>query len=149
MYHDADGITWMGVPDGLVRYDNSVKKNYSQEYSALIHKVIISKGKDSAIFYGAYSNDSGIVTLSQPDKFKPSLPYSENSLIFTYAALDFEDESSMLFSYRLEGSDAQHAQWSAWKNETKATYTYLPEGHYFFHVKAKNIFGDICTISTP
>jgi len=141
MYHDADGITWMGVPDGLVRYDNSVKKNYSQEYSALIHKVIISKGKDSAIFYGAYSNDSGIVTLSQPDKFKPSLPYSENSLIFTYAALDFEDESSMLFSYRLEGSDAQHAQWSAWKNETKATYTYLPEGHYFFHVKAKNIFG--------
>src|ERR1700739_2247849 len=47
----------------------------------------------------------------------------------------------MLYSYRLEGSDAQHAQWSDWKNETKATYTYLPEGHYFFHVKAKNIFG--------
>ncbi len=141
MYHDGDGITWMGVPDGLVRYDKGVIKNYNQEYLALIHKVIISKGKDSTIFYGAYSNDSGVVALLQPDKFKPSLPYAENSLIFTYAATDFEDEASLLYSYRLEGSDAQHAQWSAWKNETKATYTYLPEGHYFFHVKAKNIFG--------
>ena len=141
IYHDRNGITWMGGPDGISRYDKEVKKDYDQDYFALIHKVIISKGKDSTMFYGAYSNDSGIVSLLQPDKFKPSLPYSENSLIFTYSAPNFEDESSMLYSYRLEGSDAQHAQWSAWKNETKATYTYLPEGHYFFHVKAINIFG--------
>ncbi|MGP8217579.1 MAG: SpoIIE family protein phosphatase [Bacteroidia bacterium] len=141
MYHDNNGITWLGGPDGITRYDRGIQKNYDKDFYTLIHKVIISKGKDSTIFFGAYSNDSGTVSVLQPDKLKLQLPYAFNSLIFTYAAPDFEDESSLLYSYRLEGSDAQHAQWSDWKNETKATYTYLPEGHYFFHVKAKNIFG--------
>lgn len=142
MFHDNDGVTWLGGPDGLVRYDSKVQKNYERDYYTLIRKVIVSHGRgDSTIFYGAYSNDSGVVSLIQSDKFKPSLPYVDNSLVFTYAAPDFEDESSMLYSYRLEGSDAAHAQWSLWKNETKANYTYLPEGHYYFHVKAKNIFG--------
>jgi serine phosphatase RsbU (regulator of sigma subunit) len=136
IYHDADGITWLGGPDGIIRYDAGIVKNYDQGYLALVRKVIL--GKDSVIFSGNYLNDSGLVSLNQPELLKPHLKYSFNSFTFHFAATDFEDESVNVYSYYLEGFDKQ---WSAWKNENKAVYTNLPEGQYFFRVKAKNIHG--------
>jgi len=140
-YFDNGGIAWLGGQDGVFRYDSRIKKNYDQEYYALVRKVMVSKGKDSTVFFGTYSDDSGHVSAIQPERLKLNLPFSLNSLTFFYAAPDFEDEASTQYSYRLEGSDEQHSQWSEWKNETKAPYTFLHEGHYIFHVKARNIFG--------
>ncbi|HTA83292.1 MAG TPA: SpoIIE family protein phosphatase [Bacteroidia bacterium] len=137
---DDDGIAWLGGQDGVFRYDNKIQKNYNPVYNALVRKVIVSKGKDSTIFSGTYSDDSGHVSLDQPERLKLSLPFAFNSLTFYYAATDFEDESSTQYRYRLEGSDEQHSQWSDWKNETKAPYTFLHEGHYIFHVEARNVF---------
>ncbi|MFI5149776.1 MAG: SpoIIE family protein phosphatase [Bacteroidia bacterium] len=136
VYHDKDGITWLGGPDGIFRYNHLIGKNYNQNFQALVRKVIL--GKDSVLFSGTNFNDSGFVSLSQPEKLKPRLHYSFNSFTFHYAAPDFEDESATLYSCFLEGFDKQ---WSGWKNESKAVYTNLPEGKYFFRVKAMNMFG--------
>jgi serine phosphatase RsbU (regulator of sigma subunit)/ligand-binding sensor domain-containing protein len=136
VFHDKDGITWLGGPDGIFRYNNRISKNYHQDYQALVRKVIL--GKDSVIFSGTNFNDSGFVSLSQPEKLKPRLHYSFNSFTFHFAAPDFEDETATLYSYMLEGFDKQ---WSGWKNESKAVYTNLPEGKYFFRVKAMNMYG--------
>jgi len=136
MHHDSDGITWLGGPDGLYRYNSNVKKNYDQDYYALIRKVII--GKDSTIFSGTYSDDSGHTSVIQSDLMKPSLRFAFNSIVFHFAAPTFDDEASILYSYYLEGFENN---WSDWKNENHKEYTNLSEGHYIFHVKAKNIFG--------
>ncbi len=136
VFHDTDGITWLGGFDGLFRFDGNIEKNYDQKYLSFVRKVIL--GKDSILFGGAYFNDSGFVSFDQPEKLKPFLHYSYNSLTFQFAAPNFEDESATQYSCFLEGFDKQ---WSGWKNETKAVYTNLPEGDYHFRVKAKNIFG--------
>jgi serine phosphatase RsbU (regulator of sigma subunit)/ligand-binding sensor domain-containing protein len=139
-YYDSNGITWIGGQDGIFRYDDKIKKDYDASFNALVRKVVVSKGKDSTIFYGTYTDDSGNVSLVQPERLKLSLPFSFNSLTFYYAAPDFQDESATMYRYRLEGSDEQHSNWSEWNNETKAPYTFLHEGHYVFHVEAKNVF---------
>jgi serine phosphatase RsbU (regulator of sigma subunit) len=136
VFHDADGITWLGGSDGLFRFDPKVEKNYDQKYLALVRKVIL--GKDSVLFAGTYFNDSGFVSTDQPEKLKPHLRYSYNSLTFQFAAPNFEDESVTQYSSFLEGFDKQ---WSGWKNETKSVYTNLPEGEYYFRVKARSVFG--------
>ncbi|HXC03768.1 MAG TPA: hypothetical protein VNZ86_03400, partial [Bacteroidia bacterium] len=36
LFHDKDGITWLGGPDGIYRYNNLINKNYNQNFQALI-----------------------------------------------------------------------------------------------------------------
>ena len=137
MFHDANGVTWIGGPDGIARYDKRIQKNYNQEYHALIRKVVV--GKDSTIFAGTYFTDSGRISLTQPDRLMPSIKFIYNTLDLYFAAPDFEDESATQYSYYLEGFDKG---WSIWKHDVKAHYTNLPEGQYFFRVKARNIYGN-------
>jgi serine phosphatase RsbU (regulator of sigma subunit)/ligand-binding sensor domain-containing protein len=136
LFHDEDGITWLGGPDGLFRFNLNIEKNYDLPYQTLVRKVTL--GKDSVLFAGTYSDDSGFVSLPQPERLKPVLHYSFNSFTFQFAAPNFEEESATVYSFFLEGFDKQ---WSSWKNENKAVYTNLPEGHYYFRVKAQNMFG--------
>jgi len=133
--HDKDGITWLGGPGGIYRYNSNIKKDYEKEFHAMIRKVDI--GEDSTIFWGAYYDENNALTLTQSDKLKPVLPYEFNSLNFIYSAPSFEMESHLLFSHYLEGFEKH---WSVWKKEAKANYTNLPEGKYRFRVKAINIF---------
>jgi serine phosphatase RsbU (regulator of sigma subunit)/ligand-binding sensor domain-containing protein len=138
LFHDADGVTWLGGrgKEGLLRFDENRVNDYDRDFHSLVRKVIL--GKDSVIFAGTNFNDSGYVAVEQPDCLKPKLRYSFNSLTFQFSAPNFEDEASTLYSYFLDGFDKQ---WSGWKNEKKAVYTNLPEGRYFFRVKALNVFG--------
>ncbi|MFH1320499.1 MAG: SpoIIE family protein phosphatase [Bacteroidota bacterium] len=135
IYHDDNGITWLGGPGGLFRYDANVEKNYKQDFHSLIRKVIL--GEDSIIFWGAYFEKDGTITLNQPDHLKPILPYAHNSITFEFAAQSYEGESANRYRYFLEGFDKE---WTDWKDETKTGYTNLPEGDYYFRVKAKNTY---------
>lgn len=135
IYHDNGAVTWLGGPDGLYRYDGKIANNHNADYNTLIRNVYI--GKDSLIFAGTYCDEQGIASLTQPEFLKPSIKFMYNSLIFEYSSASYESEADNVFSYYLEGFDKQ---WSGWKNETKAVYTNLPEGNYFFRVKSKNVF---------
>jgi diguanylate cyclase (GGDEF) domain len=63
------------------------------------------------------------------------LSWRENSIAFDFAALDYRDPSSNLYSYRLEGFDSN---WSAPSVSHSANYTNLPGGRYIFRVRAAN-----------
>jgi serine phosphatase RsbU (regulator of sigma subunit) len=145
IYPDENGITWLGGPDGLLRYDAKVKKDFSQPFYALIRKVQV--GKDT-IFGGNFyeKKDSlNIPVTEQPDFLKPSLEYFQSSMLFCYSATNFEDEQKNLFSFYLEGFDKD---WSDWSTKFEKEYTNLKEGNYIFRVKAKNIYGTISIEST-
>jgi len=126
----------MGGDEGLYRYDGSINKDFNIPYSALIRNISLSRG--DLVFGGTYFNEGGFSSLEQPGVLTPSLPFSENSLVFNYAAQSGTDETFLEFSYFLEGNDDD---WSSWTNETKKEYTNLHEGEYIFRVKAKNIYG--------
>ena len=143
LHHDKDGITWMGGPEGLFRFDPYIEKDYEQEYNTLIRKVTL--GHDSIIFFGTYYDNNSLQTTIQPEILIPVLAYKYNSLTFEYSAPVNEDNSPMLFSYYLEGYEIN---WSDWSTDTKNRYTNLHEGSYIFHVRSKNLYEKIGNQST-
>lgn len=146
--HFNDGI-WFGTSAGLYFYDETINKNFYQDFNALIYKIVGSN--DSVVFYGNYYEAQGkkdtfsLVSLQQPSELKNSFQYSENCFTFFFASPYYESDEKPLFSYILEGYDKS---WSQWSSETKKEYTNLHEGNYVFKVKAKNIFGKESAICT-
>ncbi len=135
MYHDTNGITWLGGSEGLFRYDASIKKKYDNEFICQIRKVRL--GEDSTIFDGAFYNEQGWVSMEQSPALQPILDYQYNWLIFNYSAMNVDVEHPTRYSYKLDGYDKK---WSEWTTETKKEYTNLPENEYVFRVKAKNVY---------
>jgi len=139
IFPDENGITWLGTPDGLIRYDATIKKDFSIPFYVHIRSIIINK--DSVLFGGNYyvsKNGINTPTSSQPDSLKPQLKYTYNTLTFNYSCTSYSDEQLNSFSYYLEGHDPD---WSDWSTKKDKEYTDLKEGTYIFHVKAKNIYG--------
>lgn len=138
IYPDENGITWLGAPDGLLRYDAMIKKDFTVPFYA--HIRLLQTGKDS-LFGGNFyrkENDITIPVTSQEEFLKRTLNYSNNSLTFYYSATNYSDNKNNTFSYFLEGHETE---WSAWSKKTEKEYTDLKEGSYIFHVKAKSIYG--------
>jgi signal transduction histidine kinase/ligand-binding sensor domain-containing protein len=125
------GIVWFGIDGGIVRYNQSVEKNYTLDYSVLIRRVSV---KDSLIFDGEYQNSKKKVLLI------PELKYSLNQLRFEFAAPYYDGQSAIKYQTFLEGFDKT---WSEWTNETKKDYTNLSEGEYHFRVRAKNLYNHL------
>jgi signal transduction histidine kinase/ligand-binding sensor domain-containing protein len=134
-----DGTVFLGTGYGLLQYNPSVETNFNVPYYTLIRRVYT---KDSLLFGGE--------ELNYPYATKTdgkAIHYSQNNMVFHFAATYFEDPENTNYSYRLIGSDKN---WSAWSTDHKKEYTNLPEGRYIFQVKSKNqyqVAGSIASYS--
>jgi serine phosphatase RsbU (regulator of sigma subunit)/ligand-binding sensor domain-containing protein len=138
IFPDEKNITWLGGPDGLLRYDARVRKNFSIPFYAHIRNI---KSLNDTLFGGNfYVNQNGINTpiTNQLNYLKPILNYINNSLTFEFSATSYSDEQNNKFSYYLEGHEKV---WSDWSTKKDKEYSDLDEGDYIFHVKAKSIYG--------
>lgn len=142
IYQDAGGICWFGTSEGLIRYDIGNSRDYSARFPVLIRRVVITRS-DSVLFSGRYyiSDTTGFRIVSvQPQSLKPLLRFADNSLRFDFSASFFEHTDKMMFSCRLEGYDPA---WKNWEHKYYQEYTNLHEGSYVFHVKARNVYGQV------
>jgi ligand-binding sensor domain-containing protein/two-component sensor histidine kinase len=64
-----------------------------------------------------------------------TLPYAHNQLFFEFKVSGISANQGVSYQYILEGEDKE---WSAWGNNTTATYNNLYEGRYTFKVRAMN-----------
>ncbi|MFK7847566.1 MAG: response regulator [Rhodothermales bacterium] len=126
VYPDTTGIVWFGGSDGIARFDATIKKDHTIDFTTLIRR-IATVPSDSLIYGGTSS--------SQP--MYPSLPYKENSLRLEYAATSYDGSVAKLYQYKLEGFDPD---WSPWTTEAKKDYTNISAGSYTFRVRAQNIY---------
>jgi serine phosphatase RsbU (regulator of sigma subunit)/ligand-binding sensor domain-containing protein len=142
IYQDAEGICWFGTSEGLIRYEISNSRDYSARFPVLLRRVIVTSS-DSVLCSGRYyiSDTTGFRIVSeQPLSFKPQLRFADNSLRFDFSASFFEHVDKMMFSCRLEGFDPG---WKSWEHKYYQEYTNLHEGSYVFHVRARNVYGQI------
>ncbi|MFZ6819901.1 diguanylate cyclase [Undibacterium sp. Ji22W] len=146
LFAHPQGGVWM-PSEVLTRVEPDAKKNYTQDFLALIRRVT-TNGKH-VIFSGSFAeHGSGIqnaATVFQTQQNKSQilqLPYEQNALIFEFSAPFFEKPGTLRFQYQLSGFDSQ---WSEWDSATAKEYTNIPEGQYRFKVRAKNIYG----VQTP
>ena len=131
-----ENVTWFGGPDGLFRYDASIKSNSDKNFKTLIRSIYSNNDTLFGGYYGFDNNGKAVYT--QPESFIPKITYKNNNISFEYAALSFDNEKENVYSFYLEGFDAV---WSSWSIESKKSYTNLYEGTYTFHIKSKNIYG--------
>ncbi len=123
-YHDesvASGGPYISVMDGfgnMIEFYNGVglyiNKSEEKNYPLLISSVAIS---GQSHYYN----------------FPTELPYSQNSFIFNYAALNFKDPKQTTYEHFLEGFDKV---WSKASTLPFAEYQNLPFGKYTFKVRA-------------
>lgn len=139
IYPDDFGVVWLGGPEGLIRYNPGIEKNYDQQFTALIRRVHF-KG-DSLVFDGAFSDSLHTASLLQNKRLIPKLPFENNSISFEFSATDYNIKGELKYQYKLEGYDKT---WSVWTSEIKKEYTNLPDGKFIFKVRAKNVYDSIC-----
>lgn len=142
IYHEPNGITWLGSAYGLLRFDHNFFKQYDFPFKVRISRIVTG---NKPIFEGYFTGGEGKIVVDQPETFIPELPYSKNNLLFEFAAPTYFDESGTKYSYILEG---QSDEWSDWSTLGKATFTNIHEGKYVFKVKATNIYGTESGITT-
>lgn len=134
IFPDKNGLVWISTSEGLFVYNSNSDIVPQYSFKSLIRKVI---NGDSVIFAGTYFV-KGKVSLKQPETFKPTFDYKNNSIIFHYASPYYLEEKETQYYTFLQGFDKD------WSKPTKITfkeYTNLREGDYTFKVKAKNIYG--------
>jgi serine phosphatase RsbU (regulator of sigma subunit) len=139
---DADNILWASCEQAIYRFDLSIPQNLHSDYHTLIRQVTVNNQK--VVFSGNYysSNlrykDQYLKSSAvQPTELIIRLPFSDNSITFEFCATWYEHAHKNLFQYMLSGFNTD---WSSWQKEGKAQFTNIPEGHYCFMARAKNIF---------
>ncbi|TLP80252.1 ATP-binding protein [Maribacter sp. ACAM166] len=127
LYSEEDGIVWIGSGQGLLRYDRSVSS--------------IPKTNFPVMMRGVFAGSDTLNHLTQGiDDDLVDLPYSQNSLRFTYAAQFFQQEQRTTYQTFLEGFESD---WTDWNRSSYKEYTNLSWGTYTFRVRAKNVFNEI------
>jgi DNA-binding CsgD family transcriptional regulator len=128
-----------GGKDGFIHYDPTMVLNRKSDFKTIIRKVSATHETDSVLFFGNYVSHDTITTIQLPG-YQPELPYQSNSLRFTFAATSYEGNGQPMFQHYLENYESD---WSDWSPDTQKEYTNLKEGRYIFHVRAKNLNGQI------
>lgn len=136
IYHENNGVTWLGGNHGLFRYDDFAKPELSKDFNALIRKV--TAGHDKILFRGNYIDVLNQIVFEQPKNRVPVIQYDLNTVGFQFSAHSHEGKSIKSFSYFLKGFDKK---WTPYKDETSVKFTNLKEGDYTFRVKGKNLYG--------
>jgi serine phosphatase RsbU (regulator of sigma subunit)/ligand-binding sensor domain-containing protein len=127
IYHDEEGLTWMGGPKGLYRFDPSNEFNSVYNYALHVRKILVGDE-----IYAHYYNPSDSSDI-------PTFAFSSTQFSFEFSAPNFFDEKNNQFSFYLEGLN-EH--WSEWQSQPIISYTNLLEGKYTLKVKARDIYGN-------
>ncbi len=135
IYETPDRRIWFGGQDGLIVFNSKSKKDYNKPFYNIISKITIAK--DSLLFGGVFLSSNNEILLNQSNENINQHEYQFNSFTFEFSSISFEDEKNNRYKWFLEGYDNE---WTNWTNESKVSYTNLPEGRYTFHLISKNIY---------
>jgi PAS domain S-box-containing protein len=127
------GELFFGGVNGLISFfPDSIAEN------TIIPPVVLT---DFKIFNKSIINNkkqAGVISKPIPILDEVRLPYSQNVITFTYAALNYIQPERNQYAYKMEGFDLSSAGWNYVGNQREATYTNLEPGTYTFRVIASN-----------
>ncbi|MEZ4792435.1 MAG: triple tyrosine motif-containing protein [Gelidibacter sp.] len=119
-YKDANGQLYFGGLDGVNWFDpNTLTKNEAKP------KTVISKFE----IFGRECPMAPNITL----------PYNQNTVTFTFAALHFSQPDQNLYKYKLVNHDSD---WTFPDHNNVAHYTNLPPNNYTLLVLSSNYDGE-------
>ncbi len=129
-----------GSKEGFIHYDPKKEPTKDSRFQTLIRRVtIVNSGQDSVLYYG-----NGIQQEDVEKQAMIELSFAQNSIHFRYAATTYEG-NEIQYQYYLENYEKD---WSDWTGTSQKEYTNLREGRYVFHVRARNVNGQISSESS-
>jgi len=129
MYPEENGLSWFGGPNGLLKYDPSVKLQNLDPWPTLIRQVTTKD--DSVLFSGGVA--------------QTILPYKYNSLRFEFSAPFYSALGENQYRYMLDGFEETYSDWAT---QSHKEYTNIPKGNYVFRVQARNVYNRISKEAT-
>ncbi|HEY0677472.1 MAG TPA: triple tyrosine motif-containing protein [Chitinophagaceae bacterium] len=128
--YDANNIFVAGE-EGFYHINYEQYRGIREKIPMLLSGVRISNKRDSTIF-GGHVSSNGKDNLVNSEE--PEIRYSWNTIHFEYSSPLYGKQSSIEYSYMLEGLDKT---WLPWSRKTEKDYAYLSPGTYTFMVKAR------------
>ncbi|WP_448518255.1 SpoIIE family protein phosphatase [Rhodoflexus sp.] len=138
LYTGDSSAIWFSDIGGIYRYERRSDISTDFTFQTLIRRVSI--GQDSVIFNGNFADKDGLAVLEQGTIFSPDLPYELNRIRFDFTATAFNSPYATYFQTKLDGLETD---WETWNDSRSKEYTNLAAGHYVFHVRARDVFGNI------
>ncbi|WP_375581382.1 two-component regulator propeller domain-containing protein [Marivirga tractuosa] len=129
--------------EGFIHFDNAIPKLQDINFDVIFTKVSILNSTDSIITYGRQM-DGEKVTFNQLNT-EIEIPFKENSIRIEYSAPYMNGQFENEYQFWLENNEYGYSNWSI---RTAKEYTNLKEGTYIFHVRAKNIHGQLSNVAT-
>lgn len=124
---------FIGSMNGFFHYNPLMENESSHQFKTMIRRVDITMPKDSILTYSV-NPDTAIRT---------TIAYNNNSLRFHFAALFYEDAQMNQYQFYLRPKGDKTENWSSWQQVSYKDYNNLREGDYEFHVRSKNVYGDM------
>lgn len=125
-----DGAMYFGAVNGLTYFHPDQVKAFESEPEVHFTNFRLF---NEPVLPGEKSVLQRDIDLTQ----KITLKYKQNVISFDFIAVDFHSRGKNKFFYYMEGFESG---WQQAGNNSSATYTNLPPGEYFFHIKATNIY---------
>lgn len=131
IYEDLESNIWIGTASGLAKIDPSYQNELFSSVAPELHITGIRLFMEE-FDYGRF--DSEFIDGSDvPSSI--SLPYDQNHITFDFIGINLKNPTSVLYEYRLLGSNSS---WSPLSKTNYATYSDLSPGEYDFEVRATN-----------
>lgn len=131
IYEDNEEKIWVGTSSGLARINPSLNQELFDLENPELHLTgmrLFMEQFDYDRFDALYEVESDVPT-------SISLPYDQNHLTFDFIGINLKNPESVLYEYRLSGSNES---WSPMSSGTYATYSDMSPGEYDFEVRATN-----------
>ncbi|MEM9160935.1 MAG: ATP-binding protein, partial [Verrucomicrobiota bacterium] len=127
LYIEDEGIVWVSVYDGLVRFDASLEFEFEDKLVASVRAVEGLKGGKT--IYGGDTEDEGFVLDLGDDSRSVRVEVASNS---------YWDTTRLEYRIFLEGVE-EHFPW--FSDESSKTYTNIPYGEYTLWVEVRDALG--------
>ncbi|MDO9553402.1 two-component regulator propeller domain-containing protein [Rhodonellum sp.] len=125
--------------EGFIWYRLDNNNQNTPTFPTMIRSVYLTGATDSLISHGSYPK-KGTGSSEELEKENISIPYSARNIRFEFSNPIPNNENTTQFQFWLEGLEKDFGEWTTKRDRG---YTNLREGAYTFHVKSKNIYGQI------
>lgn len=130
-----NNLVLFGAKEGFILYNPFQTLPQRPAFHTWIRDV----STDDVVFAGNHTAGDSVVHQQQASA-RPTFPFASNSIAFTFSANAFESGEDIQYQVFLESYDKG---WLPWSSQTRKEYTNLKEGNYIFHVRARNINGEV------
>jgi ligand-binding sensor domain-containing protein/DNA-binding CsgD family transcriptional regulator len=130
--------------DGFIWYKLENKSPSTPSFPTIIRAVYLTGLSDSLVFRGNY-RPFKLSTKEDSISYLPEFQYGLANIRFEFSNPIPNNENSTQFQFWLEGLEKEFGEWTYKRDKA---YTNLREGIYTFHVRSKNIYGQISDINT-